>query len=503
MKLSTKHGEAQTTIARADFSGGLNTAAQVDAIAENQLAECVNMEVDFATGKLRTVEGTEDILSDAEIFAVVSDTINSLMLIVDANKKIRLADFKGNVTAEPIGTLSGNLYPKYFPYEDGVLIASGGHLQYFNGAEIITTNSPRADDVFFRAGRAVIYFGSRVSYSGVGDVRDWRFDNNRESSAKFVDVGYKDGGNFVGLASLSNNLLAIKDNRRCYRLSGEYPELQVDEVANQVECGGRMSYCTVGDDVFVLNGNEAQLIQNSLYANVKPENIAAQIVSEIHRLPPNATVRYLPLLYQVWCIGREGWVLVFDVRLKAWFKRKFNGEVLDVFNVGDEIFIVKPDRISRLDKGSFKDNSEWLSWKFLAQRLVSHYDYLLKRTKVAVTMLTKERYSGHIFCGKVIVPLPIPNREMLVVESDSPTYRNMTKASRFSRIRGHTLPQPPNDKVFRNEDKLPDNRHKIFSNNTFELQNKNHLRSHYLDIGGHGAGGRFILQSIVMDIAEV
>ena len=73
MKLISKHGEQQTTVARVDFTGGLNTSAQVDAIAENQLAECVNMDVDAATGKLRTVEGTVDILSNTEIFAVIYD----------------------------------------------------------------------------------------------------------------------------------------------------------------------------------------------------------------------------------------------------------------------------------------------------------------------------------------------------------------------------------------------------------------------------------------------
>ncbi|MBQ7630369.1 MAG: hypothetical protein IJS81_09200 [Selenomonadaceae bacterium] len=503
MKIISKHGEQQTVVARADFTGGLNTAAQVEAIAENQLAECVNMDVDAATGKLRTVEGTVDILSDTEIFAVVYDSINSLMLVVDANKKIRLADFDGNINSETIGKLSGELYPKYCAYEDGVLIASGGHLQYFNGAEIVTLNSPKADDVFTRAGRIIIYSNSKISYSGVGDERNWHLDNNRESSAKIVEVGYKDGGNFIGLASLANNILAIKDNRRCYRLAGEFPEWQVTEFANQVECSGRRSYCNVGDEVFVLGRNEAHIIQNSLYGNVKPEDIAAQIKSEIHRLPQNSQVRYVPPLYQVWCIGKDGYVLVYDIRFKAWFKRQFNAEILDVFNVGDEVYIVKADRVSKLDKGSFKDNDEWLSWKFLAQRMVSHHDYLLKRTKISVTMLNSERYNGQIFCGKVVIPLPIPNRAMKIFEDDSPIYRNKTKLNGHGRIRGHTFPQPPNEKAFWSEEPLIDNRHKIFSNNTFEVQSKNYFRSHYLDIGGHGTGGRFILQSIVMDIAEV
>ena len=503
MKIISKHGEQQTVVARVYFTGGLNTAAQVDAIAENQLADCVNMDIDVSTGKLRTVEGTVDILSDTEIFSVVYDSINSLMLVVDSNKQIHIADFNGNINADSIGKLSGELYPKYFPYEEGVLIASGGHLQYFNGAEIVTITTPKSDDVFVRAGRVIIYSGTKIFYSAVGDERDWRFDNNRESSAKFIEVGYKDGGSFIGLASTANDILAIKDNRLCYRLGGEFPEWQIAEIASQVECSGRRSYCNVGDEVFVLNKTGAHIIQNSLYGNIKPENVALQVVSEIHKLPPNSQVRYLPPLYQVWCMGREGSVLIYDVRLKAWFKRKFNSKVIDVFNVGEEVYIIKPDRISKLDKGTFKDNDKWLNWKFLAQRLVSHHDYLLKRTKVSVTMLNTERYNGQIFCGKVKIPLPIPNRGMKIYEDDSPIYRNKTKLNGHGRIRGHTLPQPPNDKIFWNEESLQDNRHKIFTNNTFELQSKNYFRSHYLDIGGHGSGGRYILQSIVMDIAEV
>ena len=55
MKIFNKHGEVQPPIVKADFSGGLNTVTQVDGIAENQLADVLNMESDFSTGKLQTV----------------------------------------------------------------------------------------------------------------------------------------------------------------------------------------------------------------------------------------------------------------------------------------------------------------------------------------------------------------------------------------------------------------------------------------------------------------
>lgn len=231
MRLSTKHGEQQQTVIRADFTGGLNTSMSVEDVAENQLARVLNMEVDHTNGKLRTVSGTRDILLTPDIFAAIYDLINGVMLIVKDDRQIYLADFDGNIGANSLGKLTGELYPKYFPWEDGVLIASGGKLQYFNGAELLLIDSPQADDVFVRAGRVVVTFGSTIRYSGVGDENFWADDSNVESASKFIEAGYKDGSNFVGVASLSNNLLVIKANKICYRLVEEYPRWSVGQVA--------------------------------------------------------------------------------------------------------------------------------------------------------------------------------------------------------------------------------------------------------------------------------
>ena len=103
----------------------------------------------------------------------------------------------------------------------------------------------------------------------------------------------------------------------------------------------------MGEEVFILGANEFQQIQNGYYGNVKPENVALQIKSEIHRLPKNAQVRYVAPLWQIWLIGKGGLVLMYDVRLKSWWERQFNGEVLDIFAAGEEVFVVKPDRLSK------------------------------------------------------------------------------------------------------------------------------------------------------------
>ena len=210
MKLYVKHGEQQTVIAKADFTGGLNTAAQVDCIAENQLADVLNMEVDVATGKLQTVSGTVDVLESENIFAAMYDSINNLILLVKQNKQVCFTDFEGNVS-QNLGTLTGSLYPKFVEWEDGIIIASGGKLQYFNGAELktldsspflvlngknieIMNQSPVAEEVFVRASRVCFTNGSKIYYSAVGDENKWLDDGNVSQSAKWIEIGYKDGG---------------------------------------------------------------------------------------------------------------------------------------------------------------------------------------------------------------------------------------------------------------------------------------------------------------------
>ena len=47
-----------------------------------------------------------------------------------------------------------------------------------------------------------------------------------------------------------------------------------------------------------------------------------------------------------------------------------------------------------------------------------------------------------------------------------------------------------------------ENLHKLFANDTFEIISRNVYRNKYLDVAGRGEGGRFILQSVIMDVAE-
>lgn len=482
MKIGVKH-QNQQSIVRADFSGGLNTSANVDGIAENQLSVAVNVEVDHATGRLRTVAGTTDVLHLENIFAALYDEINKKLLLVTGDKTVYATDFKKTT---PLGKLSGDLYPISTSWEDGILIASGDKLQYFNGKEFLTLDSPNATSVYVRAGRVLIADENNVRYSGVGDETNWAEDTNDDSSSKFVEAGYKDGGKLIGMINLSQDILLIKNNHRLYRLSGEFPKWAISEVSRNIEVSGRMSYCAVADSVFILGKNELQNVQTtSDYGDMKPQNIATLIARDIQNLPANTFLRYVPPLSQLWAIKGQS-VLMFDLVTQSWFRREFHSPVIDVIPVGNDVLIIKKDRVSKLNADSFTDLGEPLKWKWYCKRLVSQHDFLLKRVQISFTPYDWRNCEGQITVGKVVVPFP-------KFQGGSTTAPNSWKKFFLSEGR----------MIYGDEDLIIKNPQPIYSKPTIFTESRNVFRSKFLDIGGTGSKGGVVFNSVIMDLVEV
>ncbi len=481
MILGAKH-QNQTTITRVDFSGGLNTSSNLDGLAENQLANAVNVEVDRSSGRLKTVAGTIDIFEFSNIFAAVYDEINDVLLVITEDKKVYTADVIDGRVGEAVGVLSGNLYPISVRWEDGCLLASGGKLQYFNGEMLKTiADSPIATSVYVRAGRVLVTDENNVRYSGVGDEENWTEDTDDEASAKFVEIGYKDGGKLLSMINLSSDILFVKDNRRLYRLSGEYPDWSLSEVSRNVEARSRMGICAIADSVFVLGQNEVQNIQTTTaYGDMKPADVAPLITQEIQSLPVGALLRYVPQLDQVWCIAGKD-VLMFDLISHGWYKRRFNTAVVDVIPVGTDVLVIKTDRISKLDKKSFSDSGAPLHWWWQGKRLLSQNEFLLKRVQVSFTPLDDTLSKGKLRVGAVIVPLPALN--------------DTTAKRRFITTKS--------DIVYENDEAIFNNPKPIFNRPTILVERRNVYRNKFLDIKGSGIGGGLIFNEIFMTIAEV
>ena len=166
------------------------------------------------------------------------------------------------------------------------------------------------------------------------------------------------------------------------------------------------------------------------------------------------------------------------------------------------MYVVKQDRISKLDENSFYDAGQPLMWRFVGQRLISQHDYLLKRTQISVIPLSSEIYSGQIRVGLVCVPLPIPEINSDPFGNQSPVYNNQTKLPLAERMRY----------VYTKDEPIIDDSTPLYGNTTPILQMKkqtyikvstNVYRSKFLDIVGQGSMGGFLLNGIILDIVEV
>lgn len=501
MLLSTKHANQQT-VSRYDFTGGLNSTTAIEMIADNQLASVVNMDIDTSTGLLKTVSGAKTVYTPSGITIkdALYDSINSIFLIIDTANNV----YKCNLaTHEKIGAMTGSLAPISTAWENGVLIASGAKLQYYNGTQLLTlAASPTTClGVYIRAGRVLVDYDNEVRYSAIGNEEDWTENSNDSSTSKFVEAGYKDGGKFIGMTSLSSDVIIIKDNHRIYRLSGEYPNWSVKEISRNVDCVGRLSYCSVANSTLILGNNKLQVIQTTDdYGNMKATNVAGNISKELSEIPLNSRMIYVPPLNQVWIIGKKGKVIVYDLTCNSFFIRQFNSDVLNVISVNDDVYIIKADRISLLSAYQFYDDDEPLVWSFKARRIVGHNALLVKRVQFGITPHFERFCNGNIMVGGLIFSLPMPFYLSKIYKNKAQIYHNKTKICSSYKTRGIYA---SGDLIYYNPEPIYGNTTRIYTTRDITLDDRCVYRNRFIDIKGYGSAGSFILNKINIDLAEV
>ena len=592
MRLSSEHS-GQQVVTRADFSGGLNTSVAIEMIADNELSDCLNMDVDQSTKLLKTASGTKTLFKPSfTIKYVIYDKINSTWLFVDTDMKV----YNGDLTtvSGQIGTLNGALAPKYTEWESGVLIASGGLLQYYDGTtfreinptfdhdkaywteftatawaastayavgNVVTnagtyyrcmtahtsdttfsptnwqaltskgawaqatayvkndfvTNSGKSyycstahtsatkvttcDDVYIRAGRVLVSYDDIIKYSGVGDEENWTEDSNDASTSKFIEAGYKDGGKIIAMTSLSDSVIVIKDNNRVYKISGEYPNWSVSEISRNADCRSRLSCCAVVDNTVMLGRGRLQIIQTTdQYGDMKIINTGEKVTKELASLPEDARLIFVPPLNQVWLIGTDGFVLVYDLTFGSFYKRLFNSPVLDVISINEDVYVVKADRISVLSAYHFADDDKGLKWWFNARRMFGHDELLLKRVQLSITPEFENFCDGKVWVGGFATNLPVPWYLMLVYKNRSSIHHNRVKLKSSHSTKSVYA---SGELVYENPKLIYSNRTKLWTVRDITSDHRCVFRDKKIDIRGYGANGAFVLNSINMDIVEV
>ena len=429
MKLSAKH--QQKIISCGDFTGGLNTTTVPEMIAENQMADCVNMEFNRTTGALQTCCGTATVFQvpqDITIDKLFYDEINNIFLFTDSNTgaiyKSRLVDVEGthSYDREKVGALSGDKTPSAVMWENGLLIASGGRLQYWNGNELVSIRSENApskcNGVFVKNGRVYVWYDYRLQCSAVGDEEGWTDESGDDSTSKWIDIGYKEGENeqayITGACALSSDIVIIKNDGKVYRLAGEYPDWSLKEIARNITCINPQCYTAVQDGVFIVGREGMFLLQTTVdYGDVRPTNVASGILGLLGILSVEKSyVEFLPARNQIWIAGYENRFICFDLTFKAFFQRKFNSAVNAICPYKDYFMLSRAHKVVELVDGiyhdeKYSDDESEMEWLVIAKSHTSFYDFLLKRIRLVYVPLLSDFTSAELVTAEGKIKIDI------------------------------------------------------------------------------------------------
>ena len=216
------------------FPGGLNLRTAPDQIADNELAECVNMTYSSAPGKLRTRAGIGSPIAEFESRVKGLCWYSGQLLVVTNDKKLWKIALASTDTTTQIGTLTGGWRPYFCEFGGKLYIASHSTLQEYDGTTLTTiSGAPNADVVYTRAGRLYCsYHGSdTIRGSAVGDPTSWTVPvSPTDADPVEVQIGYKVAGAITAIVPAITDVIVFKEHG-IFRLIGEYPDWTIKEVS--------------------------------------------------------------------------------------------------------------------------------------------------------------------------------------------------------------------------------------------------------------------------------
>ena len=371
MPVSNKHANAQRVF-YSGFDGGLNLSVPSESLPKNELKEAVNVEFSPLTGSMKVRGG---LVWSGKFDNEISDVVpvqgrrgflarhgNSAMLyyfrwnniwpvaqagvswVTNWNGKMSIAHWVEKV--DMFGTERDR---------DCWLLTAGGMLQKFTDTPIpqltTITNAPaNCKLVFVRENRVgVVTAEGKIIFSALGDCENWTEDNTTEDSAKWLEIGYKDGMKINAVMPLSKDLIIFKspegepDKGTIYRLTGEYPDWAVVEVAHNTGTFSQQSVCAVGNDIiYATVAGIATLSTVTNYGEVKtswPDRKVSNALTP--ELDATASVYDVPVKQQVWISPSENSkkIWVFDYARGIWTTFEFPERIVYAAGVDNQLFV--------------------------------------------------------------------------------------------------------------------------------------------------------------------
>lgn len=343
-----------------------------ESLERNELKEAVNVEFSPMTGAM-TVRGglVWSGRFDSEIDCVVPVAGRRGFLVRRKGTRT-IQFFRWEFIRAVSGTLTGNGEMSIVPWGEEWIVASGGKLQRFtdeNTPQLITiAGSPNnCRSVFVRDGRVGVVDGTdTLRFSGVGDCEQWTNDPNDESTAQFIDVGYKDGMNIDAVVPLSRDLIVFKspkeepDKGTIFRLTGDYPQWAVLEAAHNTGTFSAKSIQAVANDVYYITvSGVASLSAVMSYGEIQaqwPDRKVSPTLTPL--LEETAELWNVPVKQQLWILPSKdtGEIWVLDYVRGIWTTLKFPQKIIHAAGVDNGLYVFTGRDIYRVEDGFSVDN---------------------------------------------------------------------------------------------------------------------------------------------------
>lgn len=354
--VSNKHVNARREF-YGSFDGGLNLSVPNESVAKNELKEALNVEFSPQSGAMRVRGGlvwSGRFEGDVDFVLPVPGRGGFLVRLKGTR---RLLYFRWNSIWTVDGELSGtgDLSGATWGGSGDMVIASGGKLQRFSdkGLPVLETLEGSPNDsrlVFVRNGRVGVLSGpDTLKFSHVGDCELWENVADDESSGQYVEVGYKDGMDIRAIMPLSRDLIIFKspegelDKGIIWRLSGEYPDWVLYEVAHNTGTFSQRSVQAVGNDVFYVTvSGVASLSSVTSYGEIKTGWPDRKVSNALTRqIDDSAQLWDVAVKQQLWVLPSKGageiWVM--DYARGLWTKMKYPKELIYATGVDKLLYV--------------------------------------------------------------------------------------------------------------------------------------------------------------------
>ena len=251
-----------------------------------------------------------------------------------------------------------------------------------------------------------------IRFSAVGDCASWGNDPEDESTGQYVEVGYKDGMSIDAVIPLSRDLIVFKspegepDKGTIFRLTGDYPDWSVLEVAHNTGTYSPRSVQAVGNDVYYVGVTGlASLSAVTSYGDIQATWPDKKVNAVLRReLSSDAELWHIPAKQQLWLKAQKGtrkvWVL--DYGAGIWTEFKFPAEVKYADGSNDMAYVFMGNNVYGLMGWKADDDVGMLKAEIVGRMrmgtILTGNQVLVKRAFVSFRMLPENR--AELMLGK-------------------------------------------------------------------------------------------------------